>query len=216
MGRQRKFGIALKGLNCSGLFVPAYPTNLHWMECKAAIIKMQQGAISSSSDQCHSDQWRGGCYVPEKLNGTHWLQLLIVAGYHFSWKPGFSHQVFSRGGWTCPHKGQGFSRGTKVTIHNVSAVVQGISYTNIKVCYATQYIVITVINWNNILITPIMFFKCRWFSIMRKAVTIIRLLTPPSILGFRDNPSLRCQDRPSLKIFMIVFRERCTKKREKS
>ena len=81
---QRKFGIALKGLevglNCCRLFVPAYPANLHWMECKGAIIKMQRGAISSS-DQCHPAQWRGGCSEGKLATTANrcWLFLMEAA-----------------------------------------------------------------------------------------------------------------------------------------
>ena len=65
--------------------VPAYPANLHSMECKTAITgnwkKVQEcNQLNGEEDACRQ---------PTKLNGTQ-LRQLIVAGY-FSWKQGFSH-----------------------------------------------------------------------------------------------------------------------------
>ena len=66
--------------------VPAYPANLHSMECKTAITgnwkKVQEcNQLNGEEDACRR---------PTKLNGTQ-LRQLIVAGY-FSWKQGFSYR----------------------------------------------------------------------------------------------------------------------------
>ena len=69
--------------------VPAYPANLHSMECKTAITGNWKKV-----QECNQLNWEeeDACRRPTKLNGTQ-LRQLIVAGY-FSWKPDFSHQFF--------------------------------------------------------------------------------------------------------------------------
>ena len=68
--------------------VPAYPANLHSMECKTAITanwtKVQE------CNQINAMEGEDACKRPTKLNGTQ-LRQLIVAGY-FSWKQGFSYR----------------------------------------------------------------------------------------------------------------------------
>ena len=97
---QRQLGIAMKGL--MGVNCLSGKSAFNGMQSCNHHLQFWQNAItSSSSDQCHSDQCKGGRMLPGPTSKTQWDQLGYSCSnrcWLFLMEAGFFTSTFSHGG----------------------------------------------------------------------------------------------------------------------